>query len=113
MKNQKGFGNEIQNHKEKLDADSRIFEHIFLPACLIYVIKAWDLSLALKLMRGLISMNLPLAKYRHRGTPTTGGLKYNIILSGLIVTQFCKKNRKAGLLTFILGGNHHSNRGCI
>ena len=32
--------------------------------------KAWDLSLALKLMQGLISMNLPLAKYRHRGTPT-------------------------------------------
>ena len=29
MKNQKGFGNEIQNHKEKLDADSHLSKSIF------------------------------------------------------------------------------------
>lgn len=38
MKNQKGFGNEIQNHKEKLDTDSHIFEHIFSHCVFDYVI---------------------------------------------------------------------------
>ena len=153
----------------------------FLPACLIYVItgvgyifdfnadadaKIYEFSIKAIppkeqaqdfILQKLRENDLPIPKntevrYRH-GSPTMGGMKYNIIigknrsdeivmrvtnrgiygvllllhrarglyyfdiiavafsvslilfyLSGLIVTQFCKKNRKEGLLTFVFGG---------
>lgn len=153
----------------------------FLPACLIYVItgvghifdfkvdadsKIYEFSIAEMptkdetkdfIIQKLRDNNLPIPKNTelryHRGAPTMGDLKYNIIigknrkdelvmrvtnrglygilllmhlakgkyyfdiiavafsvslvlfyLSGLIVTQFCKKNRKAGLVALLLGG---------
>lgn len=153
----------------------------FLPACLIYAITGTGFILGFRadagatihefsiaemptkdetkdfIIQKLRDNNLPIPKNTelryHRGAPTMGGLKYNIIvsknrkdelvmrvtnrglygilllmhrakglyyfdiiavafsvslilfyLSGLIVTQFCKKNRKAGLVALLLGG---------
>ena len=153
----------------------------FLPACLIYVItgvghifgykvdadaKIYEFTISAIppkeqvqdfIIQKLRENDLPIPKNTeiryHRGAPTMGGMKYNVVLgknrndelvmrvtnrgiygilllmhrakglyyfdiiavafsvslilfylSGLIVTQFCKKNRRAGLLAFALGG---------
>ena len=57
-------------------------------------------------------MNLPLAKYRHRGTPTMGGLKYNVILGKNKNGEFIMRVTNSGVYGVLLL-MHRAKRGGV